>query len=99
MLTSLKGRRTALRWAARGGPEAKKAMKQFQKSAVALAYARQDLHTGQVRRRAQRDAVAILDRMGQSRARFRAALGRSEEHTAELQSRGRLVCRLLLDKK
>src|SRR5207253_10487358 len=30
--------------------------------------------------------------------RFRAA-GRSEEHTSELQSRGHLVCRLLLEKK
>src|SRR5690625_5326932 len=27
------------------------------------------------------------------------ALGRSEEHTSELQSRGHLVCRLLLEKK
>src|SRR5690625_6253549 len=27
------------------------------------------------------------------------AVGRSEEHTSELQSRGHLVCRLLLDKK
>src|SRR5690625_5936006 len=29
----------------------------------------------------------------------RARLGRSEEHTSELQSRGHLVCRLLLEKK
>src|SRR5690625_6456399 len=29
----------------------------------------------------------------------RSALGRSEEHTSELQSRGHLVCRLLLEKK
>src|SRR5439155_17183117 len=29
----------------------------------------------------------------------RAAAGRSEEHTSELQSRGHLVCRLLLEKK
>src|SRR6266508_2742722 len=29
----------------------------------------------------------------------RAALERSEEHTSELQSRGHLVCRLLLEKK
>src|SRR5439155_19609984 len=29
----------------------------------------------------------------------RAALDRSEEHTSELQSRGHLVCRLLLEKK
>src|SRR5207253_3488248 len=28
-----------------------------------------------------------------------AALRRSEEHTSELQSRGHLVCRLLLEKK
>src|SRR3989442_7277424 len=32
-------------------------------------------------------------------AGFRASRGRSEEHTAELQSRPRLVCRLLLEKK
>src|SRR5207253_10944218 len=30
---------------------------------------------------------------------FPAVLLRSEEHTSELQSRGHLVCRLLLDKK
>src|SRR5215510_10341488 len=29
----------------------------------------------------------------------RAAASRSEEHTSELQSRGHLVCRLLLEKK
>src|SRR5207253_11470309 len=29
----------------------------------------------------------------------RSASGRSEEHTSELQSRGHLVCRLLLEKK
>src|SRR5690625_6282908 len=29
----------------------------------------------------------------------RAFLNRSEEHTSELQSRGHLVCRLLLEKK
>src|SRR5690625_6956933 len=28
-----------------------------------------------------------------------ARVGRSEEHTSELQSRGHLVCRLLLEKK
>src|SRR3712207_7892489 len=31
--------------------------------------------------------------------RRRAVLGRSEEHTSELQSRQYLVCRLLLEKK
>src|SRR5690625_5675196 len=29
----------------------------------------------------------------------RLEIGRSEEHTSELQSRGHLVCRLLLEKK
>src|SRR5207253_11050017 len=29
----------------------------------------------------------------------RSAISRSEEHTSELQSRGHLVCRLLLEKK
>src|SRR3712207_8355574 len=33
------------------------------------------------------------------RARERAGLKRSEEHTSELQSRQYLVCRLLLEKK
>src|SRR3712207_7689160 len=32
-------------------------------------------------------------------SRLRAYLGRSEEHTSELQSRQYLVCRLLLEKK
>lgn len=75
MLTSLKGRRTALAWAGTGGPAAKAAMKKFQKSAIALAYARQDLHTGHVRIRARQDEVALLDQLGQARARFRGALG------------------------
>src|SRR5207253_10378848 len=34
-----------------------------------------------------------------SRAWSRAIAARSEEHTSELQSRGHLVCRLLLEKK
>src|SRR5439155_23201610 len=33
-----------------------------------------------------------------SAAETRKARGRSEEHTSELQSRGHLVCRLLLEK-
>src|SRR5690625_2402115 len=39
-------------------------------------------------------AALALHREGQS-----PELGRSEEHTSELQSRGHLVCRLLLEKK
>src|SRR5690625_7020782 len=34
-----------------------------------------------------------------SQAKTVPATGRSEEHTSELQSRGHLVCRLLLEKK
>ena len=75
MLSSMQGRRTARNWAARGGPQGKEAMKKFQKSAVALAYARQDLHTGHTGIRARQDEMALLNEMGQSRARFRAALG------------------------
>src|SRR5207253_11263526 len=36
---------------------------------------------------------------GASRNAAKARQGRSEEHTSELQSRGHLVCRLLLEKK
>src|SRR3712207_8307429 len=65
------------------------------------------------RRRARRDLAPLrprvrADRAGVGRAAGaapreaqlqRAALGRSEEHTSELQSRQYLVCRLLLEKK
>src|SRR5690625_7080511 len=49
--------------------------------------------------------VAARQRTGSGRlpdrrdARHRCAPGRSEEHTSELQSRGHLVCRLMLEKK
>src|SRR5215510_4817351 len=38
-------------------------------------------------------------RLPAARATATPASGRSEEHTSELQSRGHLVCRLLLEKK
>src|SRR5437870_8260559 len=41
------------------------------------------------------DVVILLD----SITRLARARSRSEEHTSELQSRGHLVCRLLLEKK
>src|SRR5690625_4207455 len=44
------------------------------------------------------DAHRVLDRPHQLDLLL-GALGRSEEHTSELQSRGHLVCRLLLEKK
>src|SRR5437660_7408840 len=37
--------------------------------------------------------------LGDVGKRLRLVAGRSEEHTSELQSRGHLVCRLLLEKK
>src|SRR5207253_4714681 len=51
-----------------------------------------------------RDSARDLERgfFGQRKAHPRIAAvqsGRSEEHTSELQSRGHLVCRLLLEKK
>src|SRR2546429_4364460 len=43
-------------------------------------------------------ALHVLARGGQAKA-CAAHIGRSEEHTSELQSRLHLVCRLLLEKK
>src|SRR5437870_10351544 len=46
------------------------------------------------------ELVGFEDAGDRVRARLRRADGtRSEEHTSELQSRGHLVCRLLLEKK
>src|SRR3712207_7311305 len=52
------------------------------------------------------DVHGLAARLPQSRHvvnacadRYRFAVGRSEEHTSELQSRQYLVCRLLLEKK
>src|SRR5437660_8181533 len=50
------------------------------------------------RRRRVRDERQTAQRRGQRRAP-RGPSRRSEEHTSELQSRGHLVCRLLLEKK
>src|SRR5439155_24349848 len=44
-------------------------------------------------------ALAVVYELGADIGRALAALARSEEHTSELQSRGHLVCRLLLEKK
>src|SRR5690625_6002311 len=41
----------------------------------------------------------VVRRCGPARSGARAPRCRSEEHTSELQSRGHLVCRLLLEKK
>src|SRR3712207_8476474 len=44
-------------------------------------------------------AIVGVVALGLTRLLWRSALGRSEEHTSELQSRQYLVCRLLLEKK
>src|SRR5437870_9947384 len=47
-----------------------------------------------------RQAAGVVQALGQAGLPARAYVGmRSEEHTSELQSRGHLVCRLLLEKK
>src|SRR6266511_4685497 len=48
---------------------------------------------------APRTSKDILPRTDAERAQAAAAPARSEEHTSELQSREKLVCRLLLEKK
>src|SRR5215510_15608608 len=51
------------------------------------------------RERGRRLPLAAPARDAVERARRRPRSARSEEHTSELQSRGHLVCRLLLEKK
>src|SRR5438105_10587625 len=46
-----------------------------------------------------RKAVVLADVQGYSYEEIAQYVGRSEEHTSELQSRVELVCRLLLEKK
>src|SRR6266508_5509483 len=74
-----------------------------QARAVVRAVERDDARlAGRKQRRAQRDLDRVLTgdaELGGPRQRVAEPLGRSEEHTSELQSRGHLVCRLLLEKK
>src|SRR5439155_5299456 len=49
--------------------------------------------------RLQRSRPKRLRRLHPSRLSLQLSAARSEEHTSELQSRGHLVCRLLLEKK
>src|SRR5439155_19962083 len=58
-----------------------------------------------VEEKLDRSRAHVADRLGQLHGRVDRLRGRgndrvrSEEHTSELQSRGHLVCRLLLEKK
>src|SRR5690625_8027754 len=57
-------------------------------------------HSGLVRRRRMHlPSLSIGCRCSAWPMRFPPMICRSEEHTSELQSRGHLVCRLLLEKK
>src|SRR5690625_5449917 len=60
-----------------------------------------ELTTAQLGRLGEELAVRQLQRQGWQiiERNLRLTQGRSEEHTSELQSRGQLVCRLLLEKK
>ncbi len=74
MLSSFPGRRAALGWAGRGGPGAKRAMKDFQRSATALALARQRFATGRSEPTYHHDERVLLDRVTGSRTAFLRAL-------------------------
>src|SRR5207253_9586382 len=61
-----------------------------------------DIHRAIGHQRAEREASVRTRRHvrpGQLEPAHVAFIDRSEEHTSELQSRGHLVCRLLLEKK
>src|SRR2546429_4770003 len=49
--------------------------------------------------RIRQQCPELLDETGHGLPQAREVVGRSEEHTSELQSRLHLVCRLLLEKK
>lgn len=67
-LSSMRASRAARQWAARFGAEAKKAMRDYQRAATRLAYARQDLYTGHAGNRARIDEGDLLNAMAQARA-------------------------------
>src|SRR5690625_7091627 len=45
------------------------------------------------------ERIALIGKNGVGKTTLLNEITRSEEHTSELQSRGHLVCRLLLEKK
>lgn len=69
-LSSMQACRAARRWAA--GVGAKPAMRAYQRTAARLAYARQDLYTGHVARRARQDEAHLLEELARARAEVMA---------------------------
>ena len=67
-IASFRASRNARAWAARFGQGAAKAMRDYQRAATRLAYARQDLYTGHAGNRARLDEVDLLHAMAQARA-------------------------------
>lgn len=76
MLSSFAGRRAARAWAARGGPQSKRAMRTFQRAATELAFTRQRTVTGRADLTTQRDERALLELITASRATFLHAVTR-----------------------
>src|SRR5690625_5911067 len=70
----------------------------FKKAAI-VAQARGRIHPLRGRKRKQKRCQNSRIRVKISAHTKRCMTIRSEEHTSELQSRGHLVCRLLLEKK
>lgn len=74
MLSSFPARRAAQAWAARGGPVAKRAMRDFQRSATQLALARQRFATGRSEPAYHHNERALLEQVTASRSTFLRAL-------------------------
>lgn len=91
MLGSLGERRAARDWAAGAGPRARRAMRDFQTAATALAFARQRAVTGRVDLRAREDERDLLTRTGRSRAALATLVA---AHGADASVRARRTKRL-----
>src|SRR5690625_5493272 len=67
---------------------------------LSLTYNSKEFLSGDIKIESNDNGLLDVSISGTVDLNFRADIGvRSEEHTSELQSRGHLVCRLLLDKK
>ena len=73
MLGSMPARRDARRWAARGGPAARREMKQFQRAATDLAFLRQRVASGRSQSDFPHVEHTLLERITGSRAAFLGA--------------------------